>query len=55
MKSLAPHLALHPWRALVASLVTTGVILVALGASWIAPVVGGALVALVYRRHGVSA
>jgi nitrogen fixation/metabolism regulation signal transduction histidine kinase len=39
MKSLAPHLALHPWRALVASLV-------ALGASWIAPVVGGVLVAL---------
>jgi two-component system phosphate regulon sensor histidine kinase PhoR len=46
MKSLALPLALHPWRALVASLVATSVILVALGASWIAPVAGGALVAL---------
>jgi high-affinity K+ transport system ATPase subunit B len=45
MKSLAPHLALHPWRALVASLVATGVIPVALVASLIATVVGGVLVA----------
>ena len=42
MKSLA----LHPWRALVASLVATGVIVVAMGASLIAPVVGGALLAI---------
>ena len=46
MKSLAPHFVRHPGRALVASFVATGVIVVALGASWIAPVVGSALVAL---------
>jgi PAS domain S-box-containing protein len=46
MKSWGPHLVRHPWRALVASLVAAGVILIALGASRIAPSVGGALAAL---------
>ena len=46
MKSRLSSLALHPMRWLVASLVAAGVILIALGASLIAPVVGGALVAL---------
>ena len=46
MKSRLSSLALHPTRWLVASLVAAGVILIALGASLIAPVVGGALVAL---------
>ena len=46
MKSRLSSLALHPMRWLVASLVAAGVILVAMGATLIAPVVGGALVAL---------
>ena len=46
MKSRLSSLVLHPTRWLVASLVATGVILVAMGASLIAPVVGGALLAL---------
>jgi PAS domain-containing protein len=46
MKSRLSSLALHPTHWLFASLVAAGVILVALGASRIAPVVGGALVAL---------
>jgi len=46
MKSRLPSLALHPIRWLVASLVAAGVILIALGASLIAPLVGGTLVAL---------
>ena len=46
MKLRLSSLALHPMRWLVASLVADGVILIALVASLIAPVVGGALVAL---------
>ena len=46
MKTWPQQLALHPVRWLVASLVAAGVILVATGASGIAPVVGGALGAL---------
>lgn len=41
------QLTLHPTRWLVASLVAAGVIVVAMGATGIAPVVGGVLVALV--------
>ena len=46
MKLRLSSLALHPMRWLVASLVAAGVILIALGASLIAPLVGGTLVAL---------
>ena len=46
MKAWPQQLALHPVRWLVASLVAAGVIVVATGASGIAPAVGGALGAL---------
>jgi PAS domain S-box-containing protein len=50
MKTLAQRIVRHPWRALTASLVAAGVatsvIVFALGASWIAAVAGGVLVAL---------
>lgn len=45
MKPLPQQLALHPTRWLATSLAAAGVIVVAMGATWIAPVVGGVLVA----------
>jgi len=46
MKSRLSPLVLHPMRCLVASLVASGVLLYVMTAAGVAPIVGGALVAL---------